>query len=158
MNVKYITLSFMLVCLSACNRETVEDKMRKTTSKVITSIEKDQFTEFRFFIGPQLLSIGKDDELVFDDFTKFKGLLGRSGDRGVIINITDLYNDKGQRMVDIPVESTAATSPDSIYHLNLFFGPPNVFPLNKITGYKLTRGNIIPEGFRKMEKPVGTGE
>lgn len=149
----------LVVFISGCASETEGDKMRRTAVAIVATIEKDQFTDFRFFIGPKLLSIGKDDGQVFDDFAKFKGLLGTSGEKeGIIINITDLYNDKGQRIVDIPINSVHATSPDSIYHLNLLFGPPNIFPLNKITGYKLTRGNVIPEGFRKMEQPVKSGK
>ncbi|MGO4288732.1 hypothetical protein [Chitinophaga sp. RAB17] len=157
---RYIKHFFMLVVLtSGCSRETEEDKMRRTTNDIVATIEKDQFTDFRFFIGPKLLFIGKDDVRVFDDFTKFKGLLGASGEKkDITINITDLYNDMGQRIVDIPIKSAHTTSPDSIYHLNLLFGPPNIFPLNKITGYKLTRGNVIPEGFHKMEKPVSSGK
>ncbi|HEY9261508.1 hypothetical protein [Chitinophaga sp.] len=154
---RYIKHFFILVVfISACRSVTEEERMRRTTNKIITAIENDQFTEFRFFIGPDLLVIGKDDEMLFDDFTKFKGLLGTSGD--FAINTTDLYNDMGQRIVDIPIKSSHTTSADSVYHLNLLFGPPSVYPLNRITGYKLTRGSVIPEGFQKrMEKPVRSG-
>lgn len=143
----------LVVFIAGCRQATEEVRMQRTTSIIITNIEKNEFARFRHTIGPGLLAIGKDDEMLYGDFQKFHRLLGLT-EKDQQINITDLYNDMGQRIVDISISTTATATPDSIYHLNLFFGPPNIFSLDQITGYELTRGSVIPNGFHKIIGPA----
>ncbi|NLR79970.1 hypothetical protein [Chitinophaga eiseniae] len=153
---RYTTSFFLLMLfIISCRQATEEERMQRTTRAIIANIEKNEFARFRYTIGPDLLTIGKDDEMLYSDFKKFNGLLSPlAKGKDIQINITDLYNDLGQRIVDIPIAITPTAIPDSIYHLNLFFGPPNMFPLDRITGYKLTRGSIIPIGFHKVVGPA----
>lgn len=148
------TLLILLLFISACSSISEEDTMLKTTNKIIYMIENEQAGDFKHFIGPPLLSTGKDDEMLTSDFAKLKLLLDKRKAQRDKINITDLYNVMGQRIVDVPIEKNGSGTPDSIYHLLLFFGPPNIYPLSKITDYQLTKGNKMPEDFREMKKPV----
>ncbi|HEY9261983.1 hypothetical protein [Chitinophaga sp.] len=125
--------------------------MRNTTNALISTIKKNEFTKFRFFIGPELDVIGKDEGMLYADFSRFRSLLGtHSEDIDTNIQITNLYNHLGQRIVEIPIKRSANTgSTDSIYHLYLFFGPPDLYPLTKITGYQLAMDTSTPYGFHR---------
>jgi len=139
----------ILLFLASCITVTNEDRMLLTSHDVVASIKGNDSSDFRSFIGPKLISFGKDESDVLSDFYDYKLLFDTYEKKGDIkTNITTLYNVMGQRLVDIPIIDTEnKMSADSIYHLYLFFGPPNIYTLNKITGYELKQGNTIPEGF-----------
>jgi hypothetical protein len=142
----YLLLFWGLGCMKFTNR----DRMLLTSHRIIASIKDDEYSDFRSFIGPELHVLCKDESFVQDDFEKIKRIFKADAEKGYLaITFPGLYNSMGQRVVDIAVDSLHRTlPPDSIYHLALFFGPPGVYTLNKITGYELIRGNHIPPGFK----------
>lgn len=148
---------YILLVLASCITVTNEDRMLLTSHEVVSSIKEDDPSDFRSFIGPKLRSLGKDESDVLSDFNDYKLLFGKYTNMGdVKTNITNLYNTMGQRLVDIPIIDTESKlPPDSIYHLYLFFGPPNIYTLNKITGYELNQGSTIPEGFNESNVNKG---
>jgi hypothetical protein len=152
---RYIAqISIFLVFVSSCNKTTEEDKMLKTSNDIVLTVRQNEFAKFRFFIGPELDVMGKDDGMVYADFSRLKLLLGAMpADTNVSINMTDLFSNLGQRVVEIPIKDIANKEfPDRIYHLYLFFGPTSLYSLDKISGYKLTIDSAIPYGFYRKRK------
>lgn len=149
---------YVLLVLVSCITVTNEERMLLTSHDVVSSIKENIPSDFRSFIGPKLISLGKDESRVLRDFNKLKVLFDMYASKiEVKTNITNLYNVMGQRLVDIPIiDAESKVSADSIYHLYLFFGPPNIYTLNKITGYELKQGGIIPEGFNESNVDKGT--
>jgi len=149
-----INSCFKLLCmllLVSCMKFTNRDRMELTSRDVIASIKHDRYADFRSLIGPPLSVLGKDETSVQEDFEDLKRIFKADADKETLaITFPGLYNSLGQRITDIAVDSLhRKLPPDSIYHLKLFFGPPNVYTLNKITGYVLVQGNGVPVGFRE---------
>lgn len=58
------------------------------------------------------------------------------------IEITDLYNSLGQKLVKIQMNGDVVENQTkSDMHLDLYFGPPSIAALDKITGYELVQNN-----------------
>ena len=137
--------------LIGCKAQTNKEKMIITSNKVIEAIRTEDINTFKKLIGVSELNvIGKDDEMIEYDVKKYKNLFEKyiSG-KELQITITDLYNYLGQRIVKIPIyENPQDSTQIKEIHLNLYFGPPNIKPLNKISGYELIKNSMDPSDFR----------
>jgi ribosomal protein S24E len=125
---------------------------------VLASIREGEVAGFRSFIGPDLSALAKNDEGVRFDVGQIRQVLNRYMDHdNEQIVITDLYNRLGQRQVKIPIydysnDTVNAEDPwvpgVKTLFLEFDFGPPSLFPLNKITGYGLIRNNSDSSDFK----------
>lgn len=135
----FLTVIVLLFC-GGCKTE--KETILNTASKVINTIRDDNPKAFRSLIVHQDLGvIGKDDEMVTSDVRDYHVLFSRYlRNRTPVMQITNLYNKLGQLLVKVPICDTIN---DSIMtnvkkmHLDILFGPPSLFPLNRITGYEL---------------------
>jgi hypothetical protein len=148
----------MTFSISACKSQPNEKIMDSVTRQVVASIRAGHVEEFRSLIGPAPSSLSKDDESIRFDIQQYKEVLDEYiGHDSVHIIITDLYNHLGQRLVKIPIYDYSKDSTNAkelwvhgvkTLFLELEFGPPNLFPINKISGYDLIRNNSDSSSFK----------
>lgn len=130
------------IFLGSCKAQTSEEKMLSTTNAILKSFETKDAQDFQNFIGVSLRQIGKTDEMIGNDFNKIKPFIVEySKNKKPKIEITDGYNDLGSKKVLIDFDDNKAVSE---IELQLFFGPPNFVPLNKISNYKIIVNKNIP--------------
>lgn len=136
-------------CHSQTNREIIDE----TTYKVITALKNNNSIEFKNLIGvSNLRVIGKDDEAIRYDVNKYSLLLNNAFQKKdeVPFNITGLFNEMGQTVVRIKFPKKLADSLRvTSLHLNIYFGPPQIVPLGKISGYELIKDNSDSTQFKK---------
>ena len=66
------------------------------------------------------------------------------------VNLGDFSNESGQTAVRIKFPKNITTSSClKSHHLNLYFGPPQIFTLRKISGYELIQDNSDSTEFKK---------
>jgi len=107
----------------------------------LTSIQNNDVEKFKSLIGHD--NIKKDTELISFNVNRLSKLLNESynNQQGKpLIEITERYNFLGQLCVKIPIHKIKKTGIHEM-HLNLLFGPPSLFSLNKITGYAIIENN-----------------
>ncbi|HEU4554520.1 MAG TPA: hypothetical protein VFS25_16860, partial [Chitinophaga sp.] len=104
---KYFKPFYLLLFLGlGCMKFTNRDRMLLTSHRIIASIKDDEYADFRSFIGPDLDVLAKDESFVQDDFEKIKRFFKADAEKGYLtITFPGLYNDLGQRIVDISVDS-----------------------------------------------------
>jgi hypothetical protein len=128
-------------CLSQTNREIIDE----TTHKVIAALKNKNSTDFKNLIGvSNLRVIGKDDESIGYDVNRYSLLFNQAFKKTheIPFDITGLFNGMGQTVVRIKFpQSVADSSGVKSLHLNIYFGPPQIVPLRKISGYELIQDN-----------------
>lgn len=147
----------------SCRGQSNEEKMRMVTKQIISSIQKDDANTFISLVGGDNLDIiSKTDEMVKYDVHQFNGLFMKySGLDNPKFAVTNLYNNLGKRVVRIFIYDYSSDNTGikrDLYvpgvtelHLNIYFGPPNFIPLNKISGYSLIRNNSDSSEFKPYE-------
>lgn len=137
----FILFSFILI---GCKAQTNEEKMLSTTNNILNSFESSDSKQFQSFIGVSLRQIGKNEEMVSNDFEKIKSYIIEYSKNGKPkITITDGYNELGSKKV--LVEFLNKTDSSTLAELQLFFGPPDFVPLNKISNYKFKGKKNLPD-------------
>lgn len=151
--IKFTRFLILMLFLAACEEPSPGQRMHNTSLDVLSSVRKKDLNKFKSLIGPELKVLGKDEDILREDFEKLGAAVLKPSlyEDAEMIFVTNLYNGMGQRLVDIPIVTRKGMSPDSIVHIWLLFGPPAVYPLYKITGYELTRGQVKPEGFSQKQ-------
>ena len=138
---------FLLTALAGCNAQSQEDKILEVSRNAVHAIANNNPTMFMSILDKDLASISKTPEMVTSDVDKFNKLFVaylKGKEPG--LELTKLYNFRGQRLVRIPIydneKDTKQT--DSLYlpdakkvTIDLYFGPPDMMPLNRLSGYKL---------------------
>jgi hypothetical protein len=118
---------------------TAKQQILKTSNNIISALKEDKESDFDELIGVKLHVIAKDDEMLHRDYMKIRKYVQKytSFDK-LYVKITDQYDDVGKLRVEIPIFK-GNDSIDNIkeIQLNIFFGPPQFVPLNKISGYEL---------------------
>jgi len=152
---KNICLIFcgIVFLLSSCHSLTNREIINETSHKVVEAIKKKNQSDFKNLIGVSNLEvIGKDEESIRNDVNRYNQLfiqaLKNNGE--LPIDITGLFNDLGQTVVRIKLQQSLADSSGvKSLHLNLYFGPPQIIPLKKISGYELIENNSDSTEFKK---------
>ncbi len=135
----FIYLVFTTILIS-CKAQTNEEKIRVTSSKIIEAIRAEDINTFKKLIGVSSLKvIGKDDESVEYDVKKIQNLYNQYlKDKKPKIIITNDYNNLGERKVEIPFyQGNDSINNISEVKLELYFGPPHLISLDKLSNYKL---------------------
>jgi len=151
-----VRLNFCLALIftflfSYCKSQTDNEKIFSTSFKVVEAIQNLDTIKFKSLIGvDDLKIIGKNEEMIDYDVQKYKKLFQEYlGNRKPIIEITELYNTLGQKLVKIRLHSnTENKNRISEMHIDLLFGPPNINSLDKISGYELVKNNSDSIEFR----------
>ena len=152
---KNICLIFcgIVFLLSSCHSLTNREIINETSHKVVEAIKKKNQSDFKNLIGVSNLEvIGKDEESIRNDVNRYNQLfiqaLKNNGE--LPIDITGLFNDLGQTVVRIKLQQSLTDSSGvKSLHLNLYFGPPQIIPLKKISGYELIENNSDSTEFKK---------
>ncbi|RFS26637.1 hypothetical protein DVR12_02280 [Chitinophaga silvatica] len=129
--------------------------MLKTSNEIISSIKENNEKKFRSLIGVDLKTIGKDERFVEFEFNKIVEKYRKDiRTDEASIEITNLFNSLGQRVVDISFSNKQSNiAADKVWHLILLFGPPNLFTLKKITGYYFYQGGLpMDDEFRELKE------
>ncbi len=133
----YCCLSiFTFLTFISCKSQTNEEKIQQTTYQLIDILKGNTEEDFLNLIGTDRR---QDTELVRFDYIKIKSYINKylKEDKPEIL-ITNKYTDLGQRLVQVPLYKGYDTIANiKELYLNLYFGPPDIIPLNKISGYAL---------------------
>lgn len=149
-----VLFCLLLGSIAGCRTQTNEQKIVATTDKVIDALESGNEKAFENLIGVELSTIGKDKEMVASDFKRSKTFYDRylSGKRTRVL-ITNEYTPLGHRKVTIPIyKGFDSVNKVSEIRLDLYYGPPNFVPLNKLSRYELvvvrdpSSDQLIPPG------------
>ncbi len=149
----FCTYLLLMGMTTSCKSQTTEQKIYKTAAEVVNLVKEGETKKIISLIGvDELLDIGKDEEMVNNDIKKCKDLIAQYlGKEKPVIQITDLYNHLGQRLVKIPLYPTDRNAiPEKEMHLSLKFGPPNFVSLDKISGYDLVKNNSDSLDYRPL--------
>jgi hypothetical protein len=147
--------------LAACKAQSNESKMREVTQNVITSIQKNDPEMFMRFLTKDLSAISKTKNMVASDVEKFHNLLNTyQKDQKPEVLVTDLYNFLGQRLVRIQIydNENGPIKTNVLYlrngnklYIDLYFGPPDINPLNRLSGYQLVKNDKDVERFKPYD-------
>lgn len=140
----FVVLSILLL---NCKTQSNEEKITSIGNDVINAIENKDVGMFLKILPDDLDMISKDSEMIEYDIKVFNKIFSTyfSNNKPTIV-VTDLYNYLGQRLVRIPIynnkEDSIKNSDLYLGHvtrlsIDLYFGPPGIMPLNKISGYML---------------------
>jgi hypothetical protein len=122
----------------SCRAQTAEEQIETTSRNILSAIVENNEKKFQGFIGVDLSQIGKNEELLHLDFKKITSYYQQyvKERNPVIINTGD-YNEAGNLKVAIPFnQQTDSTNLADSVQLELYFGPPEFVPLNKIANNK----------------------
>ncbi len=148
-----ILLFLIIIIFTRCTSQNTNMQVLSTTQKAISYIKENNSKEFISLIAHKNLRvIGKNEEMIIFDINKYHDLFIKYlKNKEPVIDTTELFNNLGQRRVKISICNIKLK--DSItneLHLNLLFGPPNYFLLNKITGYQLIENNSDSLDFKPV--------
>ncbi|MHA4808716.1 hypothetical protein ACX0G9_11450 [Flavitalea flava] len=139
---------FLILLFSSCKSQTTNEKILNTATRAVAAIQEGNSEKFISLIRDN----GLDREMIEFDVKRCKGYFDNY-QKGIspVIEIKELYNSLGQKLVRVPVYSSANdTARIKEIHLNLLFGPSNLFPLDKLTGYSVVRNNEDSSKFHPL--------
>jgi hypothetical protein len=148
-SLKILTVICLLVIFLGCRSQSTKEKINNTTHEVLKYLKEGDEVGFKKIIGvDDLLVIGKNEEMIASDVKIYDSLFNKyfSG-KMPDINITNLYNRSGQMQVKIQFYKTDDGKQIKELHLDLLFGPPNIIPLDKLSGYKLVQNDSDSSSF-----------
>jgi len=152
---------FLLTALAGCNAQSQEDKILEVSRNDVHAIANNNPTMFMSILDKDLAVYLKTPEMVTSDVDKFNKLFAAYlKDKEPGVELTELYNFLGQRLVRIPIydneKDTKQT--DSLYlpnakkvTIDLYFGPPDIKPLNRLSGYELVINDENIDRFQPYE-------
>ena len=144
---KFILSLTVFFTLFACKGQSEDDQIKKTSSKVLESIKTQNLKKFRDLIGVELDVIGEDEESLQFYLDKIGSYYARYVKSNTPqITLTDEYDKLGRRKVNILFyKGSDIENNTSEVILELFFGPPNIVALAKISDYNLVIRKIKEE-------------
>lgn len=153
MNKKRLCSFLLLLQILSCSSQTETEIITTTCNEVLVSIEKLDTTKFISLIGrAQLSDISKNEEIIGAEILRAQKLLLEIQDSTTPrFFITNTYNFLGQRRVIVPLRRHKSDDGFRSLHLNLLFGPPNMFSLEKISGYSFVINESDSLDFRPLE-------
>ena len=128
----------ILLCVS-CQKKSAKDQMLETSREIIEVIKSGNARDFREFIAVELKLIGKDEEYLESDFAIIKRYYKEhcSAAEPKLLVIEE-SNSLSQKTVQVIFHKGVPKSTiDYDVRLDLKFGPPQLFGLDKISGYKI---------------------
>lgn len=145
-----LLLSFQFV---SCKSQTDTERIENTCREVIAAISQLDTSKFISLIGrSDLRDISKTEEMVGFDVTRFNQLFNSKIDSfPPKFILTETYNSLGQRKVVVPIFEKMDGYIRRTMHLNLLFGPPDYFSLDKLSGYSLIINNSDSLDFKALE-------
>jgi len=150
----YAFISLLLLSLTTmCSSQSNEEKLQASTREAVTALQAGNTKAFIALIGfSDLDKISKTEEMVDFDVKKIQRLLSvHYANKPLQPEFPDLYNDLGKRVVRIPIYDQTQDNPRvKEMHLNLYFGPPNFVPLNRLSGYAIITNNSDSAEFRPL--------
>ena len=140
MRIAHLFISiFICYLLVKCKSQTNEEKMQTTSKDIVKMIRNGQVKEFEKSLGVDLLTMGKDEESLkrdVDSCQKYLNKYKKDNDPDLII--TNEYNHLGMLKVIVPLLPETHIEEGIVKaQLELFFGPPQMVPLDKISGFNL---------------------
>jgi hypothetical protein len=139
MNRSCVLLTVYILFTLGCRQQTYEEQMKETSDKVLATFKNGEEKDFARLIGVDLLTIGKNEEMVGLDFKRYKELYNRYlANKQPEVVITNEIDNLGHRKVIVPFSNTYdSVEKTKTVRLELLFGPPQMVPLNKLSGYKM---------------------
>ena len=144
---------FLLALTTMCSSQSNEEKLRTTAQEAVSALQTGNTQAFIALIGSaDLDKINKTEEMVNFDVKKIQRLFSvHYANKPLKPEFPDLYNDLGKRVVKIPIYDQPQDNPRiKEMHLNLYFGPPNFVPLNRLSGYAIITNNADSSEFRPL--------
>ncbi len=113
--------------------------MLETSQKVVDILKNGTEKDFTKLIAVELHVIGKDEEGIAFDFAKIKKYYKEYLNFGTPkFSFIEQSNSSSQKTVQIIFHTRISKSTtDYDVRLDLMFGPPQLFSLHKISGYKI---------------------
>lgn len=135
---RFTILLIILNAFFSCKSQTNDEKVLFTAKETIRNIYEGDFDSFKGKIGLSRLSIiGKDDESLKVDFDYLYSVFSKDSINFYYnqIIVPDTTNDLDQKIVTFTVPLSILESINfKEARLSLFFGPPQIIPLNKLSG------------------------
>lgn len=131
------SISFLMCCNSDKNPKA---EIMRTSKKFLMSISERDSTQFKKLIGIRKFNITSvNDELLLDKMEKceifFNKFLPTNNFK---IIITDKYDELSRRLVEVPIfKGYDSSSKLMDAKLIIFFGPPQIIPLSKVSDFEL---------------------
>ncbi len=137
--IKFLYLFMILFAGNAYSQLPINDEMINTTEKIIHSIKNNNLEDFENIIGVSLDAIGKDKPQVAAEFKEcnyYYNLYNTNYKLKILMN--DSINILGQKKVSV-IFFDGSDSVENIKKIgiDLFYGPPALFSLKKISGYNI---------------------
>lgn len=130
----------VVAILLGCNPPTETARIMKSSQEIINSIRNNNKEEFLSLIDNEELV--EDTGRVFFKFRRINSLFKKHfKNNDPLIEVTGTFNILKQQRVKIPIYENKNDSINSEIHLNLLFGPPDLFSLDKMTGFELITNN-----------------
>lgn len=124
----------ILLFLSSCKPLTQNEQMLKTGNAVVKSIQNSKPNDFIELIGVPLKAIGKNEEMVISDFNNLKHYFEQYKITPQF-EFSNSLNDLGQKIISVfKINDTLGKR---VIEFILKFGPPQINPLNKVSGYEI---------------------
>jgi hypothetical protein len=125
----------------SCKSQTNDEKVLVTAKEAIRNIYEGDFDSFKGKIGLSRLSIiGKNEERLKSDFDYLFSVLSKDSIDFYYnqIIVPDTTNEFDQKIVtfSVPLSDIESVNFKEAV-LTLFFGPPQIIPLNKLSGYEI---------------------
>lgn len=127
-----------LLC-GSCQNKSAKDQMLETSKEITEVIKNGNAKDFREFIAVELKVIGKDEEYLESDFAIIKRYYKEhcSAAEPKLLVIEE-SNSLSQKTVQVIFHKGVPKSTiDYDVRLDLKFGPPQLFGLDKISGYEI---------------------
>lgn len=130
-----IALSYLVMINIACKQQTEQEKLSQTTNNVLSFIKNGDSIGFEKLNQYELEQNFKTKQMIRNDFKKLAFFFDSVYNKRIgSFKISDSLDDLSRIKVLIPIKEYK----DSLnITLNLFFGPPQLVPLNFLSGYEL---------------------
>jgi hypothetical protein len=127
---------FIASILPGCAHPTGVKQIITTSTKIIAELRTGDSVQFEAMMDNNLGIIQRNS--IPHDVALLKGYLQKyRPDQDPPIEITHLFNTNGQMLVKIHIFNDSANPVGKNGDLRLLFGPTNLAPLSKITGYEM---------------------
>jgi len=115
--------------------------MIKTANGIINSIKNGSEQTFIDLIGVDLKTIGKNKDIIHSDFTRLCNTSEKFPN--IQRNFIDIPNELGQKVIQVLFYTTNSTDKKDVQmRLDLYFGPPSINSMDRLSGYKIINPNF----------------
>ena len=149
---KFTILVFFFFLKAYCFGQSDQQKIEILVDSIIRIFKSGTVENFKNLIGVELKVIGKNEELLRFDFANIQNYFKKDS---LLTKTETLYsiipNKLGQKEVVFTFNKVGTHDLDK-FTLELFFGPPNINPLTKISGYRVS--NLPVQTQIQVQPPV----